>query len=100
MTGAILVVEDDRELRELVRRYLQRAGHLVHTTGSGAEALGRLASGGVELVVLDLGLPDVDGREVLAAARDGREVPVVVLTPRAAASTSASTGCGVALTTT
>jgi two-component system alkaline phosphatase synthesis response regulator PhoP len=82
MPGAVLVVEDDRELRELVRRYLQRAGHTVHTTGTGAEAIGLLAGGAVELVVLDLGLPDVDGCEVLAAARDGQEVPVVVLTAR------------------
>lgn len=81
--GSVLVVEDDRELRELVRRYLQRAGHLVHTTGSGAEAIGLLAGGGVALVVLDLGLPDIDGREVLAAAQaGGRAVPVVVLTAR------------------
>jgi two-component system alkaline phosphatase synthesis response regulator PhoP len=86
MPGVVLVVEDDRELRELVRRYLERAGHPVHTTGSGAEALGLLSSDGVELVVLDLGLPDVDGREVLAAAHHGagREVPVVVLTARSA----------------
>jgi two-component system alkaline phosphatase synthesis response regulator PhoP len=82
MSGAVLVVEDDRELREVVRRYLERAGHAVQTTGSGAEALGALDGGGIELVVLDLGLPDVDGFEVLAAARDGREVPVVVLTAR------------------
>jgi two-component system alkaline phosphatase synthesis response regulator PhoP len=82
MSGAVLVVEDDRELREVVRRYLERAGHAVHTTGSGAEALRALANGGVDLVVLDLGLPDVDGREVLATARDGRQVPVVVLTAR------------------
>jgi two-component system alkaline phosphatase synthesis response regulator PhoP len=82
MSGAVLVVEDDRELREVVRRYLERAGHAVHTTGSGAEALGALARGGVDLVVLDLGLPDVDGLEVLAAARAGRPVPVVVLTAR------------------
>jgi two-component system alkaline phosphatase synthesis response regulator PhoP len=83
MPGAVLVVEDDRELRGLVRRYLERAGHLVHTTGSGAEAIGLLAGPGVALVVLDLGLPDVDGLDVLAAARaDGRQVPVVVLTAR------------------
>ncbi len=82
MSGAVLVVEDDRELRELVRRYLERAGHAVHTTGSGAEALGLLGTGGVDLVVLDLGLPDVDGLEVLAAAREEREIPVVVLTAR------------------
>jgi DNA-binding response OmpR family regulator len=82
MAGAVLIVEDDRELRELVRRYLQRAGHPVRSTGSGAEAIALLAGGGVDLVVLDLGLPDIDGQEVLAAARDGRDVPVVVLTAR------------------
>jgi DNA-binding response OmpR family regulator len=85
VSGALLVVEDDRELRELVRRYLERAGHAVHTTGSGAEALRLLAAGGVDLVVLDLGLPDVDGMELLAAARRGREgheIPVVMLTAR------------------
>ncbi|GAA0505322.1 DNA-binding response regulator [Paractinoplanes deccanensis] len=83
MSGAVLVVEDDRELRELVRRYLERAGHAVRSTGSGAEAIELVTGGGVELVVLDLGLPDVDGREVLAVAREGgREVPVVVLTAR------------------
>ncbi|MFI1991547.1 response regulator transcription factor [Actinoplanes sp. NPDC020271] len=82
MPGTVLVVEDDRELRELVRRYLQRAGHLVHTTGSGAEAVGLLAGGGVDLVVLDLGLPDIDGHDVLAVARTDRDVPVVILTAR------------------
>ncbi|HET8658480.1 MAG TPA: response regulator transcription factor [Micromonosporaceae bacterium] len=83
MAGAVLVVEDDRELRELVRRYLERAGHRVHTTGSGAEALRLLDKGDVALVVLDLGLPDIDGLEVLAAAHnDGQAVPVVVLTAR------------------
>ncbi|MEJ3748918.1 response regulator transcription factor [Actinomycetes bacterium KLBMP 9797] len=78
----MLVVEDDRELREVVRRYLERAGHRVHTTGSGAEALRLLAGDSVELVVLDLGLPDIDGLDVLAAARESRPVPVVVLTAR------------------
>jgi DNA-binding response OmpR family regulator len=80
--GTVLVVEDDRELRELVRRYLERAGFRVHSTASGAEAITTVRGGGVDLVVLDLGLPDVDGREVLAAARDGDQVPVVVLTAR------------------
>jgi DNA-binding response OmpR family regulator len=82
MSSAVPVVEDDRELREVVRRYLERAGLAVHTTGSGAQALGLLAGGDVGLVVLDLGLPDLDGLEVLAAARDGGGVPVVVFTAR------------------
>ena len=78
----VLVVEDDREIRELLRRYLERAGYAVWTTGSGAEAIRMLERGAVRLVVLDLGLPDVDGLEVLRAARDGRTVPVLVLTAR------------------
>jgi two-component system alkaline phosphatase synthesis response regulator PhoP len=81
MAGTVLVVEDDREIRELVRRYLERAGYAAHTTASGAEAIRQLSDGGIDLVVLDLGLPDVDGLDVLAAARDhGTSVPVVVLT--------------------
>jgi two-component system alkaline phosphatase synthesis response regulator PhoP len=80
---SVLVVEDDRDIRELLRRYLERAGHGVLTTGSGAEALNLLAGGGVDLVLLDLGLPDVDGIEVLAAARERvPAVPTVVLSAR------------------
>ncbi|GAA3342263.1 response regulator transcription factor [Amorphoplanes nipponensis] len=84
MTGPVLVVEDDRELRGVVRRYLERAGYAVHTTGLGAEALRLLDTADPVAVVLDLGLPDIDGLAVLAAARDGRQVPVVVLTARSA----------------
>ncbi len=82
MSGAVLVVEDDQELRDLLRRYLERNGHSVTTTGSGAQAITALEAGGIDVVVLDLGLPDVDGLDVLATARDGRTVPVVVLTAR------------------
>jgi two-component system alkaline phosphatase synthesis response regulator PhoP len=83
MSASVLVVEDDRELRDLVRRYLERAGHAVHTTGTGAEAFGLLANGGIDLMVLDLGLPDVDGLELLAAAHGPDvDLPVVVLTAR------------------
>jgi CheY-like chemotaxis protein len=84
MAGAVLVVEDEREIRGLLRRYLERAGLAVIRTGSGAEALRLLGTGEVNLVLLDLGLPDVDGAEVLHAARAGRRVPVVVLTARSA----------------
>ena len=78
----VLVVEDDRDIREVLRRYLERDGLGVLTTGSGAEAL-RLLEGAVDLVLLDLGLPDVDGTDVLIAAREGtRPVPVVVLSAR------------------
>jgi len=79
-----MVVEDDRDIRDLLRRYLERDGHAVLSTGSGVEALRLLAEAAVDLVVLDLGLPDLDGAEVLREARRGRRVPVVVLTARSA----------------
>ena len=80
----MLVVEDEQEIRELVRRYLERAGHSVLTTDSGAAAVRILNEHAVQLVVLDLGLPDVDGLDVLRAARAAGGVPVVVLTARTA----------------
>ncbi|MEU8403632.1 response regulator transcription factor [Nonomuraea sp. NPDC048892] len=82
MAGTVLVVEDEKAIRELLRRYLERAGHGVFTTGSGAEALRLLEAGGVDLIVLDLGLPDLDGTDVLRAARAGDGTPVLVLTAR------------------
>ncbi len=81
----VLVVEDDRDIRDLLRRYLERADLGVLTTGSGAEALRLLATSDVDIVLLDLGLPDVDGTDVLLAARgSGVAVPVIVLSARSA----------------
>lgn len=79
----VLVVEDERDIREVLRRYLERDGLAVLTTGSGAEALKWLVEPRADLVLLDLGLPDIDGMEVLAAAV-ARQVPVIALTARAA----------------
>jgi DNA-binding response OmpR family regulator len=82
--GTVLVVEDEREIRDLLRRYLERAGHAVLSTGSGAEALRLVEESAPDLVLLDLGLPDLDGTEVLREVRqDGRRTPVLVLTARA-----------------
>ncbi len=78
----VLVVEDERDIREVLRRYLERAGLSVLTTGTGAEAIRLLTSAPPDLVVLDLGLPDVDGTEVLREIRAAGHPPVVVLTAR------------------
>ena len=79
----VLVVEDERDIRELLRRYLERAGHSVATTASGAQALTSLETSPAELVLLDLGLPDVDGIDVLVAAKSAGAA-VIVLTARTA----------------
>jgi DNA-binding response OmpR family regulator len=78
----VLVVEDERDIREVLRRYLERAGLSVLTTGTGAEALRLLVTAPPDLVVLDLGLPDVDGTEVLREIRAAGHPPVIVLTAR------------------
>jgi DNA-binding response OmpR family regulator len=78
----VLVVEDERDIREVLRRYLERAGLSVLTTGTGAEAIRLLTSAPPDLVVLDLGLPDVDGTDVLREIQAAGGPPVLVLTAR------------------
>jgi len=80
----VLVVEDERDIREVLRRYLERAGLSVLTTGTGAEAIRLLTSAPPDLVVLDLGLPDIDGTEVLREITAAGHPPVIVLTARSA----------------
>jgi DNA-binding response OmpR family regulator len=76
----VLVVEDERDIREVLRRYLERAGLSVVTAATGSEALLLAESARPDLVLLDLGLPDIDGSEVLASFAG--TVPVIVLTAR------------------
>lgn len=80
--ATVLVVEDDRDIRDVLRRYLERADHAVLTTASGAEGLQLIEDGACDLVVLDLGLPDVDGLELLRAAHRRGHPPILVLTAR------------------
>jgi DNA-binding response OmpR family regulator len=82
MTRSILVVEDERKIRDLLRGYLERAGFAVYTTDSGAEAIEIARTRQLDLVVLDLGLPDVPGDEVLREVRTSSDVPILVLTAR------------------
>jgi len=79
---SVLVVEDERDIREVLRRYLERAGLSVLTTGTGAEAIRLLTSAPPDLVLLDLGLPDVDGTDVLREIHAAGRPPVLVLTAR------------------
>ncbi|HEY7857227.1 MAG TPA: response regulator transcription factor [Candidatus Nanopelagicales bacterium] len=79
----VLVVEDDRKLREVMRSYLERAGITVLSAASGAEGLALATAGGVDLVVLDLGLPDIPGEEVVREIRSTSGLPVLILTGKA-----------------
>lgn len=77
----VLVVEDERDIRDLLRRYLERADYAVLTSSTGSEAMTYLEGGTADLVLLDLGLPDIDGFEVLKLATV-LGVPVIALTAR------------------
>jgi DNA-binding response OmpR family regulator len=78
MATTVLVVEDERKLRDLVRSYLERAGFTVLSTESGAEAITMATASAPDLVILDLGLPDVPGETV---ARELRATPATTATP-------------------
>lgn len=83
-SSTVLVVEDERKIRDLVRGYLEREGLGVLTTASGAEAITIARAHEPDLVVLDLGLPDVPGEEVARELRTFSRVPILMLTAKAA----------------
>ena len=79
----ILVVDDDPEMRALLRSILEGAGHLVETAGSGATALEAFAERRPDLLVLDLAMPEMDGWAVLERLQgQGRLPPVLILSER------------------
>lgn len=79
----VLLVEDDDSLGEGIRTALRRAAYAVDWLRDGASALAAIRDGGIDLVVLDLGLPRMDGIEVIRAARRaGAQVPILVLSAR------------------
>jgi DNA-binding response OmpR family regulator len=82
----ILVVEDDRDIAELVERYLEKAGFGVELLASGSEALSAIAARPPDLLILDLMLPHVDGLDVCRSVRANAataEIPIIMLTARA-----------------
>ena len=77
-----MVVEDEPKLRDLVRSYLERENMVVYSTGSGAEALIVGQRYPLDLLLLDLGLPDVPGGDVAPELRTSSDVPIIMLTAK------------------
>ena len=82
-TGRVLVVEDDGEIADVLRRSLRQEGHEVRTSADGVEALDAAQKFVPDLVILDLGLPRLDGVEVCRRLRAESDVPILILTARA-----------------
>ncbi|HEX6153923.1 MAG TPA: response regulator transcription factor [Solirubrobacterales bacterium] len=80
--GRVLVVEDDVDIADVLRRSLRNEGYEVRTSADGVEALDVAAGFVPDLVVLDLGLPGMDGVEVCRRLRSDGDVPILMLTAR------------------
>ena len=81
--GRVLIVEDDIDIADVLRRSLRNEGYEVKTSADGVEALDIAAGFVPDLVVLDLGLPGMDGVEVCRRLRSDGDVPILMLTARA-----------------
>lgn len=80
--ASILVIEDEQRIRESLATRLSERGHDVETVARALEGIERAVSGAFDVVVLDLGLPDLDGVEALSMIRAVSQIPVVVATAR------------------
>jgi two-component system phosphate regulon response regulator OmpR len=78
----LLIVDDDRELCAMLLEYLGPEGFLAETAATGQAGLERIARGGLDLVVLDVMLPELSGFEVLRRVRATSPIPVLMLTAR------------------
>ncbi len=78
----ILVVDDELSLRRLMRLYLMKAGFAVDEASTGPEALAVLRRGDIDLAIVDVMLPGVDGFEVVRQARRSSSIPIILLTAR------------------
>ncbi|MEE8405653.1 MAG: response regulator transcription factor [Acidimicrobiia bacterium] len=80
----IVLIEDDVEIRRLVARALSEQGHDVESAAMAMEGLQLTVKDAPDLVIMDLGLPDLDGTELLRMIRSVSEVPIIIITARGA----------------
>lgn len=83
MLGRILVIDDEPQIRKFLRISLSANGYEVTEAESGAAGLDAFRARPPDLLILDLGLPDMDGQEIISAVRQDSDVPIVVLSVRA-----------------
>jgi two-component system OmpR family response regulator len=82
MAQRILVVDDEPHIREVICFALERAGMTTTTARNGAEALMAVGRGGIDLVILDIGMPEMDGLEACRRIRKSHDVPILFLSAR------------------
>ena len=78
----ILIVEDEKNMQEIIAEYMQRGGHTCFTADDGLDALLALKSNPVDLMILDIMMPHVDGFSVCRMAREMSSIPIIMLTAK------------------
>ena len=79
MSAVVLIIDDELQIRRFLQISLQANGYTVHLTATGEEGLLKAAQLRPDLIILDMGLPDIDGLEVLKRLREWTQTPVVIL---------------------
>ena len=82
LSPIVLVVDDEIQIRRFLRTGFELNGFIVHEAGTGAEAIRAATLRPIDLVIVDLGLPDMDGSEVVERIRSWSSVPIIVLSVR------------------
>lgn len=82
MSQTILVIEDDTQIRSYIGYALKQEGYEYITAGTAQSGLSQLVTKQIDLVLLDLGLPDYDGMEVIQKVREWSEIPIIVVSAR------------------
>jgi two-component system KDP operon response regulator KdpE len=78
----LLIVDDEPQILRALRPGLEAAGYIVESAGAANEALQAIAAGGFDIIIVDLGLPDMDGKDLIARAREWTDTPIIVLSAR------------------
>jgi two-component system KDP operon response regulator KdpE len=81
-TNRVLIVDDERAIRRYLRTALEAQGYAVFEAVNGMEALSSVAAARPDLIILDLGLPDLDGVEVTRRIREWTQIPIIILSVR------------------
>jgi two-component system KDP operon response regulator KdpE len=82
MGARLLIVDDEAQIIRALRPGLVAAGYEVESAADGGEALQTIAAGGFDTIIVDLGLPDMDGKDVIARVREWTDTPIIVLSAR------------------
>lgn len=82
MNQTILIVDDEKEIRELLRLYIEKDGYLVVQAENGVEALKQADSKQIDLAIIDIMMPELDGYQLIKALRDRGNLPIIVVSAK------------------